>query len=90
MIGDSSQPGFTPELAHDELSLPAFPPPEVLDAIGAAADRVDALAAADRELNFRIDDATGRVVVELRDLAGDVIRTVAPSDALAVMAGAGI
>jgi FlaG protein len=73
-----------------ELSFPAYPPAEVLDAVGAAADRVDALAAANRELHFRVDDESGRVVVEVRDFEGRVIRTIPPSEALEVMAGASI
>jgi FlaG protein len=73
-----------------ELSFPAYPPAEVLDEIGAAADRADALAAANRELHFRMDEETNRVVVEVRDLDGNVIRTIPPSEALDVMAGAGV
>jgi FlaG protein len=70
-----------------ELSLPAQPPAEVLDEIGIAADRADDLAALDRELHFRKDEETGRVVVEVRDLEGTVIRTIPPSHALSVMSG---
>jgi FlaG protein len=70
------------------LSLPAFPPAEVLDAVGAAADRADELAAQNRELHFRKDKESGRVIVEVRDLEGNVIRTIPPSSALEVMSGA--
>jgi hypothetical protein len=90
---NAAQPGFTLDLARVdtvELSLPAFPPPEVLDAVGAAADRAEELAAADRELHFRVDDDTGRVIVEVRDFEGNVIRTIPPSAALDVMAGASV
>jgi hypothetical protein len=73
-----------------ELSLPAAPPPEVLDEVDAAAARAEALAAANRELHFRVDDETGRVVVEVRDFDGNVIRTIPPSEALEIMAGASI
>jgi len=83
--------GFTTTLADTaELSFPPYPPPEVLDEVGAAAERAEALAAANRELHFRVDDETGRVVVEVRDLDGKVIRTIPPSEALDVMAGASI
>jgi flagellar protein FlaG len=92
-------PGFTLDLARRTsepkpvldsavLSLPASPPPEVLDAIGAAADRAAELRAANRELHFRKDEASGRVIVEVRDLDGNVIRTIPPSEALDVMSGA--
>jgi FlaG protein len=73
-----------------ELSLPAFPPAEVLDAVGAAADRVDELHAQNRELHFHKDKETGRVIVEVRDLEGNVIRTIPPSSALEVMSGAAL
>jgi hypothetical protein len=79
-----------PRVDTAELSFPAFPPPGVLDEIGAAADRAEALAAANRELHFRVDDETGRVIVEVRDFDGNVIRTIPPSEALDVMAGASV
>jgi flagellar protein FlaG len=94
-------PGFSLDLArrttapapvHDSavLSLPAAPPTEVLDAIGAAAERAAELRAQNRELHFRKDEATGRVIVQVRDLAGNVIRTIPPSSALEIMAGASV
>jgi flagellar protein FlaG len=46
------------------------------------------LAAENRELNFRTDSDTGRLVIEVRDLQGRVIRTIPPSRALEIMAGA--
>ena len=70
------------------ISLPPSPPPEVLDAVAAARDRAAELAASNRELHFRKDEETGRVIVQVRDLAGNVIRTIPPSHALAVMSGA--
>jgi flagellar protein FlaG len=70
-----------------ELSLPASPPPAVLDEIGAAADRAHELASLNRELHFHKDENSGRVIVEVRDLDGNVIRTIPPSEALNVLAG---
>ena len=64
------------------------PPTEVLDAIGAAAERAAELRSENRELHFRKDEATGRVIVQVRDLAGNVIRTIPPSSALEIMSGA--
>jgi FlaG protein len=92
-------PGFSLDLARRTsdstpvrdtavLSLPATPPVEVLDAIGAAADRAAELRAANRELHFHKDETSGRVIVEVRDLEGNVIRTIPPSEALEVMSGA--
>jgi FlaG protein len=70
------------------VGLPPMPPPEVLDAIGAAADRVDAMAAEHRELHFERDPESGRVVVQVRDLATrEILRTIPPSEALGMLSG---
>jgi hypothetical protein len=69
------------------ISLPPSPPPEVLDEVAAARDRAAELAANNRELHFTTDQDTGRVIVQVRDLQGNVIRTIPPSHALNVMAG---
>ena len=79
-----------PAVDSAELSLPAHPPTEVLDAIGAAAERAAELRADNRELHFHKDEASGRVIVQVRDLEGNVIRTIPPSKALDVMSGARI
>jgi hypothetical protein len=70
------------------ISLPPSPPPEVVNAVAEARARAAELAAANRELHFSTDEDTGRVIVQVRDLEGNVIRTIPPSEALAVMAGA--
>ena len=69
------------------ISLPSSPPSEVLDEVAAARDRAAELAADDRELHFSTDEETGRVIVQVRDLEGKVIRTIPPSHALQVMSG---
>ena len=69
------------------ISLPPSPPPEVLDEVAAARDRAAELAANNRELHFSTDESTGRVIVQVRDLQGNVIRTIPPSEALDVMSG---
>ena len=66
---------------------PGTPPPEVADEVGAAALRVEQLRDADRELHFEKDEKSGRIVVQVRDLDGNVVRTIPPSQALAIMAG---
>jgi hypothetical protein len=68
-------------------TMPASPPPEVLDAIGAASDAYDRLAASGQHLHFAIDAPTGKVTVSVTDHAGNVLRTVAPSAALAAASG---
>ena len=69
------------------ISLPPSPPPEVLDQVAAARDRAAELAANNRELHFSVDEESNRVIVQVRDLAGNVIRTIPPSEALAAMSG---
>lgn len=97
----AASPGFQATLAAAtaptrpadvaQLGIPASPPPEVLDAVGVAADRAEAFAAENRELHFERDEHTGRVIVQVRDLtSGEVIRTIPPSEALAAMSGPGI
>jgi hypothetical protein len=96
---DAATPGFSLDLARRKpqtaapaeaaiVALPDAPPPEVRDAIGAAAARAAELRAENRELHFHKDQASGRVIVQVRDLAGNVIRTIPPSAALDIMAGA--
>src|SRR5215211_1243871 len=78
----SAAPGV--RFDRTDAGVPPAPPAEVLDAIGAAADRVEELAKQNRELHFQRDEATGRVVVQVRELAtGRLIRTIPPSGALA-------
>jgi hypothetical protein len=71
-----------------DVGVPATPPEPVLDAVAAAAERAQELAAEQRELHFERDSATGRVIVQVRDLrTGEVIRTVPPSKALDFLEG---
>jgi hypothetical protein len=70
------------------LGIPASPPAEVLDAVGAAADAVDTMAKENRELHFAHDPESGRVVVQVRNLATrEVIRTIPNSEALGLLSG---
>ncbi len=71
-----------------EFSIPATPPIEVLDEIGVAADRARELWSENRELHFRKDSASGHLVIEVRDRAGNTIRTIRPSEALDALASA--
>ena len=54
------------------------------------AERAAELPPQNRELHFGKDEATGRVIVQVRDLDGEVLRTIPPSSALDVMAGAAL
>ena len=68
-------------------AMPASPPPEVLDAIGSAADAYDRLAASGQHLHFDVDPPTGKVTVSVTDHAGTVLRTIPPSAVLRAAAG---
>ena len=81
----------TPAVIHtSSVAIPAAPPVEVREAIGAAAERAAELRSQNRELHFEKDKTSGRVIVQVRDLAGNVIRTIPPSSALEIMSGAAI
>jgi len=69
-------------------TMPSRPPVEVLAEMEAASRRYDELRSQQRELHFKRDEAANRVVVEVRDLEGNVLRTIPPSKALDVIAGA--
>ena len=67
--------------------IPAEPPEDALREVDRAAARADELYRDQRELHFAMDEDSGRVVVQVRDLDGRVIRTIPPSEALDVMSG---
>jgi hypothetical protein len=69
-------------------TLPSTPPPEVLDAIRAAAGTYDRLQAAGVQLHFHVDDRTGRVAVQVNDRQGMVIGSLAPRQLLDVATSA--
>jgi flagellar protein FlaG len=67
-------------------TLPASPPDSVLEEMFAASRVAQALHEQRRELHFKaVGD--GRVEVQVRDLEGNVIRTIPPGKALDVAAG---
>ena len=67
--------------------LPPTPPPEAVAMIDRAAQRAEELWRDQRELHFEMDKDSGRVIVQVRDLEGRVIRTIPPSEALDVLSG---
>jgi hypothetical protein len=71
--------------AAPPAGIPSSPPRDVLWEVEDAAARVDELHAAQRDLHFELDETTGRVSIELRDLDGRAIRDVAPSEALDIV-----
>ena len=83
--------GATPARDVDRVELSfGSPPPEVQHEVDAAYKRALDLAAQNRELHFSRDEKSGRIIVEVRDLEGNVIRTIPKAEALEVMAGAGL
>lgn len=77
----------TADLSSAEI--PSSPPAEVLDAVDAAARVARELRAQGRELRFvpASESGDGRTHVEVRDLDGNVLRTIPPSQALDVATG---
>src|ERR1700750_560912 len=67
--------------------IPSSPPAELHDQIDAAAKRVDELKDEGRELHFSYNEQEKRVQIEVRDLKGNVLRTIPPSKALSVATG---
>jgi len=67
--------------------IPATPPPEVMFEVDAAWERSAELAGQDRDLHFGTDEASGRVIIEVRSRDGEVLRTIPPSRALDVIGG---
>jgi uncharacterized FlaG/YvyC family protein len=68
-------------------TLPSSPPPEVHAAMNVAADAYEKLKAEGRQLSFQLDDATGKLHIEVHDLHGQVLFTVPPSKVLDVASG---
>jgi len=75
------------EDAADIGGIPAAPPADALREVDRAAARADELWREQRELHFAMDEDSGRVIVQVRDLDGRVIRTIPPSEALDIMSG---
>lgn len=85
------QHAFAPALdaAVSVNTLPASPPQSVIDEMHEAARVADKLHALGRELHFE-PTQSGRVIVQVRDLDGNVIRTVPPATALEIAGGASL
>jgi hypothetical protein len=68
--------------------VPPAPTEEVRTHVERAAQIAQDMADRNRELHFTQDEETGRVIIQVRDLQGTVIRTIPPSHALDMMSGA--
>lgn len=71
-------------------TVPASPPEEVHDAIGVANQAYHNLKAAGSELRFKVNEATGKLSVEVHDVHGNVMFTVPASTVLDVASGASL
>jgi hypothetical protein len=65
-------------------AVPSAPPPEVLEAISAAASAYDRLTDGGVQLHFHLDDHTGKVTTQVYDRYGTVLGTLSPSQVLDV------
>jgi flagellar protein FlaG len=77
-------------VGHDTAhfgEIPSSPPQEVLDAMDAASRAYQRLRADGRELRFAQDADTGHMTIEVRDLDGNLLRTIPPSRLLDVATG---
>ena len=68
-------------------TLPAVPPPEVLEQVAEAAEIAERLREMGRQLHFEPGGPNGRIIIEVRDLEGRVVRTVPPAESLAIATG---
>ena len=75
--------GETPAFSVNQA--PDIPEP-VVTGVENAANRYEELRRQGRELHFRVGH-TGRVVVDVCDLDGNVVRTVPPETALDIIGG---
>ena len=87
-VDEPQKPHLEAVPAATNDTMPSRPPAEVLAEMEAASRRYDELRSQQRELHFTRDESANRVVVEVRDLEGNVLRTIPPSKALDVIAGA--
>ena len=68
-------------------TIPSSPPPEVHEAMGVAAQAYDKLEAEGRQMRFKVNEGTGKLVVEIHDLHGQLLFQVPSSKALEVASG---
>ena len=67
--------------------VPPAPTPEARELVAKAAEVVQKLHENNRELHFEKDHETGRVIIEIRDLDGNTLKTIPPKNALDFLTG---
>jgi hypothetical protein len=68
--------------------IPARPPREVLDAIAAAHQAYERLEKSGRHVRFDLNEATGRLAIELTDISGTLLWSLSAHAVLELAAGA--
>jgi hypothetical protein len=76
----------------EKIALPPpctseWPPQSVWREVDHAARVWSDLRADGRELHFELDEESGRLAIEMRDLAGNVLTSVSLSEVLAIASG---
>ena len=61
-----------------------YPPMRVWREVDAAGGRADELRDQGREVHFEVDDATGRLVIQLREVDGAVVRELRPAEVFGI------
>ena len=67
--------------------IPASPPSEVLDAVAAALAAYERLDAAGQRVRFDLDETSGRLLCELTDADGALLRSLSARAVLDLAAG---
>ena len=67
--------------------VPPAPTPEARELVAKAAEVIEAMHKNNRELHFSRDEESNRVIIQVRDLEGNVIKTIPPSKALDILSG---
>ena len=68
-------------------TIPASPPAEVHDAMAVADQAYQNLKASGSELRFEVNEATGKLTIEVHDVHGNLMFTVPASTVLDVASG---
>jgi hypothetical protein len=68
-------------------TIPASPPPEVHAAMGVAAQAYQDLKDQGSELRFKVDEPSGKLVIEVHDTHGNLLFTLPPHKVLDIAAG---
>jgi len=66
---------------------PEWPPKRIWREVDEAALVWEDLQAQGCELHFEVDEQSGRLVIEMRELDGEVVGTLSPSEVVALASG---